>query len=188
MRLLVLFNRVKGPTTIGGGPAVRLETFDIGAGTIGEFSSTVDIVNETSHSTHHVEQEVKLTKREDLVKILEDSHGVVIRVIFHKKVTQKHVEEKLADPSISIATAAERKKLAISLLTGEKREMDCIVVSTSKEQGRTTVIDLEAFRKLCEEGVVAPHLRRSRSERLIDHRTLTDVIRQNIHFTCPFKP
>lgn len=136
------------------------------------FTSSTSLLNDRSLNTEFVEE--KKVSRTQLIQILDQTKGVV-KVKFFKKVKPSEAATNLIDADLS--TALKRSNMVKRILTGEERMMIGMLVYSNSEWGRACLVDLEFYDANRDKGAKA-------AERLVDHRTLTDVITKNVRYWC----
>lgn len=113
------------------------------------------------------EQEVNRT---EMVEALESAGDSVFTVVFDKKTSQKSIVAALTAIDRLPSSKADINKLAKSMMAGEERTLVGYLASTEPKMGRSTVVDLE----------VDPSSHRLR---LVDHRTIKELILRNVRYT-----
>lgn len=116
-----------------------------------------------SASQYSEEKEVNRTA---MIEVLEGAGDTVFTVVFDKKTSQKSIVEALSELDSIPTTKKDLNKLAKSLLAGAERTMIGYLASTEQKMGRSTVFDLEAGQL-----------------RLVDHRTVKELIVKNVKYT-----
>ena len=90
-------------------------------------------------------------------------------MVFDKKISQKDIVDTLASLVEVPDKKTELNKLAKSMLAGSERRMVGYLTSTEPKMGRSTVVDLEQPTS-------------SHRLRLVDHRTLKELILRNVRY------
>lgn len=129
----------------------------------------VKLVEESVFSAAQFTSEQKVTSTELSAKLKAAGHAV-FTCVFTKKPTVKAGAAHL-DNNVDLGSAAKRRKVAQAILTGEARVLrGCLARHGGPEEsGRVSVIDLEVT-----DG--------SHNQRLIDLRTITELILENVRY------
>ena len=133
------------------------------------------LVENTIYSTGQFAREEQLTRSQLAQKIETLGHSS-FRVKFRKQVQSNDVADSL--DGADLGTQAKRRKLVKTLMEGEERVMNARLVRSdefdaSMEFGRYKVIDLDDLEKTHNE---------KRSTRLVDTRTVSDLIVDNVRY------
>lgn len=140
-----------------------------------ELSISRNIVERLDYSTTQFTAEVKMT-RSELAQKIEGLGHAAFRVTFRKQVAPNDVADALDGADLS--TQAKRRKIVKELMEGEERVMHCKLVRSEEfdaamELGRYRVYDLIELDK---------HKDEKRATRLIDTRTVTELIVDGVRY------
>lgn len=138
-----------------------------------QFKLRAEIVEAEMYSAGQYDREVRLT-RSELAERLTAVGDTCFTVRFRKQVSERAVAARLAvlaaDPA-SISDEAACRRLAKELLEGEERVLVGYLVDAQPRLGRSMVIDLDV-----EAG--------EHAIRMVDHRTISELITRNVRYFC----
>ena len=140
--------------------------------TAGRSTISKGLVENSAYTTNQY-VEVKKVTRTQLAQKIETLGHAAFKVIFKKQVAVNDVADGLSGADVT--TQAKRRKVVKNLMEGEERVIHARLHRTedfdaSMELGRYRVIDLDELFK---------HGDESRAFRLIDTRTITELIVDN---------
>lgn len=125
------------------------------------------IENEAYTASQYSEE--KEVSRTEMIEALESAGDSVFTVVFGKKVNQKDIVASLQGLDEIPTKKTDLNKFAKTLLAGTERRMVGYLASTEPKMGRSTVVDLE---------IPAD----KHQLRLVDHRTVKELILQNVRY------
>lgn len=141
----------------------------------GESIIGLSLVEKSAFTTHQYTEEVKFT-RTQLAQKIETLGHAAFRVTFKKLSSPNDVADGLSTADMS--TQAKRRKIVKQLMEGEERVLHAKLHRTedfdaAMELGRYRVIDLEQL---------LSHGDEKRAYRMIDTRTVTELIVDNVRY------
>ena len=117
----------------------------------------------------HHQKEVKCTMT-DLTTVLEAANDTIIKVVFHKKIDAKQVQEKLQGLTMaSVKDDKKIKELSKHLIEGEECEIVGHLIDSDNFMGRSMIVDLNAPA--------------NNNIRQIDHRTIQSIVFKNVKYS-----
>lgn len=139
-------------------------------GLVWTIANTV-LENEASTANQYVEE--RKVSRTEMISALEHAGDSVFTVVFGKKVSQKDIASDITslqkDEGFVNMSKREIDAMAKKLLGGTERTLVGYLASTEPKMGRSTVVDL----------LISPD---QHQLRLVDHRTITELILQNVRY------
>ena len=156
----ISYVQIVGKTRSGG---LRIQNQEGLVWTIGQ-----SIVENEMYSAGQYTEEHAVSRTE-MIKALESAGDSIFTVIFDKKVNQKTIATALMDLKELPTKKTHANKMAKSMMIGQERTLVGYLASTEPKMGRSTVVDLE----------VDPD---KHNLRLVDHRTVRELILQNTRY------
>lgn len=127
-----------------------------------------NILGREMYSSKQFEEEKKVNRTE-MANILMNAGDTVFTARFKKKINGKRVRDKLEEEKYENAPPSKKQKICSNALeNGEDRELTGFLSSSEPNMGRSNVIDL--------------NVNGSFKNRLIDHRTLYEIIIKNTKY------
>ena len=138
------------------------------------FHIDTEMANKTYQDTTYT-RSIKLS-RTKLIEKLEEARRIICKVKFQKKVKPEETQALLEDAELE--TADQRKEMVQRILnSGEERELTGLLVRSSREWARSTMLDLHVYMENQAAGFRA-------AERQVDHRSLSEVIYGGTRYYC----
>ena len=139
-----------------------------------------NLISNHFYNAHQYNKTERVGKMK-MAKILENSKNIIFQITFHKMPTPQILSKNLQECKIDELSDPDKLKKKIkSIMLGEKRVLVGYLLDTETNLGRSSVIDLNI--ELIPGQPTFNRAGQKYNERLVDHRTIKELIVKNIRY------